>query len=195
MAKDVLKFVETKQVSEETTTKIYYPFLYNKNIDTLDELKSSEQELIEGNKKILTEKTMETFRTVDMFYDVYKQGFAYYSDQNSLPYSVLNGAAMKYVIMFGCRDFYMDENFLPNDYICPLIKIFLEEDKPDKNELDDIEANIKTKTNKIDIKSGPFAKLKNYRFDEQKQPPNLYYNAIQTKNRSFFDLTTIVDDV
>ena len=126
-----------------------------------------------------------------MFYDVYKQGFAYYSDQNSLPYSVLNGAAMKYVIMFGCRDFYMDENFLPNDYICPLIKIFLEEDKPDKNELDDIEANIKTKTNKIDIKSGPFAKLKNYRFDEQKQPPNLYYNAIQTKNRSFFDLTTI----
>lgn len=126
-----------------------------------------------------------------MFYDVYKQGFAYYSDQNSLPYSVLNGVAMKYVIMFGCRDFYMDENFLPDNHTSPLIKIFLEDEKPEKNELDDIEANRKTKTVKIDTKSGPFAKLKNYRFDEQKQTPNFYYNAVQTKNRSYFDLTKI----
>jgi len=126
-----------------------------------------------------------------MFYDVYKQGFAYYSDQNSLPYSVLNGAAMKYVIMFGCRDFYMDENFLPDDFTSPLIKIFLEDDKPEKNDSDDIEANNKTKPDKIDTKSGPFAKLKNYRFDEKKQTPQLYYNAIQTKKPTFFDLSTI----
>lgn len=135
-----------------------------------------------------------------MFYDVYKQGFAYYSDQNSLPYSVLNGAAMKYVVMFGCRDFYMDENFLPEEYPSPLAKIFLEDEKPDSRDNDDIEANkkgagtgtkIKTKPEKIDTKSGPFAKLKNYRFDEKKQAPQMFFNAVQQQHHSFFALGAI----
>jgi hypothetical protein len=135
-----------------------------------------------------------------MFYDVYKQGFAYYSDQNSMPYSVLNGAAMKYVVMFGCRDFYMDENFLPEEYPSPLAKIFLEDEKPDSENNDDIEANkkgagtgtkIKTKPEKIDTKSGPFAKLKNYRFDEKKQAPQMFFNAVQQQHHSFFALGAI----
>lgn len=171
---------------------------FSSNIDAVfyDKKKLYQIMLVENNH---LEKQWKTRIMIDttprgnliMFYDVYKQGFAYYSDQNSLPYSVLNGAAMKYVITFGCRDFYMDENFLPKDYVSPLVKIFLEDDKPDKNDSDDIEANKKTKPEKIDTKTGPFAKLKNYRFDEQKQPPNLYYNAVQTKKRTFFELTTI----
>jgi hypothetical protein len=171
---------------------------FSSNIDDVfyDKKKLFQTMLIDNNH---LEKEWKTRIMIDttprgnliMFYDVYKQGFAYYSDQNSLPYAVLNGAAMKYVIMFGCRDFYMDENFLPEDYVSPLVKIFLEDDKPDKNDSDDIEADIKTKPVKIDTKSGPFAKLKNYRFDEQKQPPNFYYNAVQTQKRSLFELTTI----
>jgi hypothetical protein len=124
-----------------------------------------------------------------MFYDVYKQGFAYYSDQNSMPYSVLNGAAMKYVVMFGCRDFYMDENFLPEEYPSPLAKIFLEDDKPESG--DGTAANKKAKPEKIDTKSGPFAKLKNYRFDEKKQAPQIFFNAVQQQHRSFLALAVI----
>jgi hypothetical protein len=124
-----------------------------------------------------------------MFYDVYKQGFAYYSDQNSMPYSVLNGSAMKYVVMFGCRDFYMDENFLPDGTSSPLAKIFLEDDKPESG--DGTAANKKTKPEKIDTKSGPFAKLKNYRFDEKKQAPQIFFNAVQQQHRSFLALAVI----
>jgi len=47
-----------------------------------------------------------------MFYDAYKQGFAYYSDQTGIPYSILNAASMKYTILFRCRDFFVDETVL-----------------------------------------------------------------------------------
>jgi hypothetical protein len=42
-----------------------------------------------------------------MFYDVFRQGFAYYCDTNCVPYSVLNAAAMKYVGVFYCRDLFL----------------------------------------------------------------------------------------
>ena len=47
-----------------------------------------------------------------MFYDVYKSGFAYYADQNCVPYAILNAMAMKYVVVFFCRDFFMDESVI-----------------------------------------------------------------------------------
>ena len=72
LAEDVLQFVKDNgTVSEETTTKIYYPFLYNKNINSLEDLERDRSKLIEGNKKLLNDKTIETFKTIDMFYDVY----------------------------------------------------------------------------------------------------------------------------
>ena len=61
-----------------------------------------------------------------MYYDIYKQGFAYYADQNNVPYSVLNGMAMKYVVMFFCRDLYFDETVIGK--ASPLAKVFLDDD-------------------------------------------------------------------
>lgn len=49
---------------------------------------------------------------VYMHYDVYKQGFAYYCDQSVMPYEVLNAVAMKYVLTYRCRDFFVDESVL-----------------------------------------------------------------------------------
>ena len=72
LANDVLTYLERKDVSEETTLKIYFPFLYNKHINTLDELENNAQKLIEENRKLLNEKTFDTFKTINMFYDVYK---------------------------------------------------------------------------------------------------------------------------
>jgi hypothetical protein len=48
---------------------------------------------------------------VIMFFDVYKFGFSYYSDQN-IPYFILNAAAMKYVKTFHCFDFFIDNQLL-----------------------------------------------------------------------------------
>ena len=70
-SKDVLNYYADKEISSEILLKIYFPFLYNKNINTLDDLKQQEHKLIEDNKKLLNDKTLEMFQTVDMFYDVY----------------------------------------------------------------------------------------------------------------------------
>jgi len=43
-----------------------------------------------------------------MYYDPYKMGFSYYADQ-SMPYNILNAVAMRYVRIFQCMDFFMDE--------------------------------------------------------------------------------------
>jgi len=72
LAKDVLKYIERRGISEETTIKIYYPFLYNKNINSLTDLQDSEETLIEETNKFVNQKTMTSFKTIDMFYDIYK---------------------------------------------------------------------------------------------------------------------------
>jgi len=46
---------------------------------------------------------------VIMYYDAYKMGFAYFSDQTSISYEVMNACAMKYVEIFRCYDFFVDE--------------------------------------------------------------------------------------
>jgi len=71
LAKDVLEYANINNISEETTFKIYYPFLYNKNINDLNDLNSVRVKLIENDKKIINEKTVNVFNTIDMFYDVY----------------------------------------------------------------------------------------------------------------------------
>jgi hypothetical protein len=73
LAEDVLLYLDKKNVSEETTIKIYYPFLYNKNINRLEDLKREKDKLLENNKKIVNEKVIDSFKTIDMFYDVYNQ--------------------------------------------------------------------------------------------------------------------------
>ena len=64
---------------------------------------------------------------IAMYYDPYKLGFSYYSDQSYIKYDILNAVAMKYVIIFRCFDFFMDERItkIPS----PLIKIHLIEEK------------------------------------------------------------------
>jgi hypothetical protein len=71
LAEDVLSYVEEKDVSQETTLKIYYPFIYNKNINSLEDLERGREQLIQGNKKIINEKTVNYFKTIDMFYEVF----------------------------------------------------------------------------------------------------------------------------
>uniref|UniRef100_A0A6C0IKX1 Uncharacterized protein n=1 Tax=viral metagenome TaxID=1070528 RepID=A0A6C0IKX1_9ZZZZ len=81
-----------------------------------------------------------------MYYDPYKFGFAYYSDNSSIPYPVLNAVAMKYVITFRCYDFFFDNQDIKQT--SPLIKIHSEQDKKElskekKQESDDFKAKIK----------------------------------------------------
>jgi hypothetical protein len=71
LADDVLKYVSENDISEQTTLKIYYPFLYNKNINNLEDLDKKKEELLQSNKKLNNEKTHNLFKTIDMFYSIY----------------------------------------------------------------------------------------------------------------------------
>jgi len=71
IADDVISYLEPKGVSVETTIKIYYPSLYNKNINSLDDLNDNRDALVESSKKLLDKKTMTSFKTIDMFYDIF----------------------------------------------------------------------------------------------------------------------------
>lgn len=175
-------------------------FFYNKT--DLFKILKDETNLIEKIWKthILYEPTPRG--NVIMFYDVYKYGFTYYSDQ-TIPYSILNAVAMKYCIIFCCRDFFMDEEttleaenfyfpkenldsnldvYKKNDYhfLSPLIKIYFEEEKKEEP----------TEKKKIDakelIKNAPMAKLKNYKMTTVKNANNTTSSAPQVLFKNKF---------
>ncbi len=71
LAKDVLQYVDKQNISDSTTLKIYYPFLYNKNINSLEDLERKSIELVESNKKFINKDTNHSFDIINMFYNVY----------------------------------------------------------------------------------------------------------------------------
>ncbi len=70
-AEDVLKEQQNNELVEYII-KIYYPKLYSKDINTLDDILSSRNKLIAENSEFLSKNTLELFESVDVFYDVYK---------------------------------------------------------------------------------------------------------------------------
>jgi hypothetical protein len=106
-----------------------------------------------------------------MYYDVYKLGFSYYSDQY-IPYSILNAIAAKYVITYRCIDFFLDELVRPDKVKSPLIRLFTEEEKKKKNEKkgEDVGKEVveKEKFNPMKTSRNRFAKFKSYNMTSSK---------------------------
>ena len=150
------KFLKSFEQPEQT--------VYNSNIDPilytrkelLEQLKDSEN-IYEKTwrNNILYESSPRG--NIVMYYDVFKQGFAYYSDQ-SITYNILNVAAMKYCMHFSCRDFFQDESILTQP--SAFTKLMLEEEKEESDKKkQSVKERIPTITN------ARFAKLKNYAID------------------------------
>jgi len=140
---------------------------WNLNINYVFYSKSQYQEMIKDTKNPLEQqwKTRILFEntprgSVIMYYDPFKLGFSYYSDA-TIPYAILNAMAMKYVIHFRCRDFFIDEQVVPENTPLPILKL-LQEDKhvnsnPEKNEKPKEDETMKQR-----LRNAPFAKFKNY---------------------------------
>ena len=87
-----------------------------------------------------------------MFYDSFRMTFAYYSDEQIVPFKALYHAALKYVVKYRCRNFFIDMETFPQN---PMIEVLRKEDDTLKT---------KTKTNtKEPSNNAAFAKLKDYR--------------------------------
>lgn len=74
LAEDVLLKAKENGLPEDITSTIYYPFLQKHEINSYDELQDKKFSLIDENKRLLTKNTLETFESVDLFYDVHKYG-------------------------------------------------------------------------------------------------------------------------
>jgi len=141
-----------KKYNENIDPVFYNREEYIKAITTLDNV----LEPI-WKRKLLYESTPRG--NIVMFYDAYKEGFAYYSD-SQMTYDILNMAAIKYSILFRCRDFFIDEQQYPVGSISPLIKLKEDQDtKPISN------------TVKLE---GPFLKSKKSNTNSSVSPAKIY---------------------
>lgn len=71
LAKDTLNYSVTNELSELTTIKLYYPFLFNKNIVSLEQLDDKRIELISNTKSMLTTNFTNNNNNIDLFYNIY----------------------------------------------------------------------------------------------------------------------------
>ena len=153
------KFLKTFEKLEQT--------VYNSNIDAiLYDRKELLEQLIDSNnehekkwrKNILYETTPRG--NIVMHYDIFKQGFAYYSDQ-AITYNILNVAAMKYCVAFSCRDFFLDEKILNQPSTFTKIRVDEEKAESDKKK-EYVKQMIPNMAN------ARLAKFKNYAIDKPK---------------------------
>lgn len=167
--KQQTRFIQNLQ-SEHTNQNIETVFYKKKTYQEMIKIENNEIE-IKWRTRILMENTVRG--NIIMFYDTYKQGFSYYSDIKTIPYDLLNAVAMKFTMLYGCRDFFMDEVIFPDTFISPLIKIQEDDNDEDDGEpKDEKEEERKIEKERItELRKNPvFAKLKTYREVEAKQP-------------------------
>lgn len=188
-----LKMREKFMLSYDLTSQIEY----NSNIDDIfyDPEKHHYAVLAENNEYEKLWKTrvlMESIPngSVIMYYDPYKRGFAYFSMQ-SLPYHILNAVAMKYVLIFRCRYFFMDEDETPAS--CPSKLIDLEKWEPTKKTATNSEGIKFITSSSKDVWSqstqkgkGPFAKFKSYNTPAKKAVEQRKGRQTITKNRFIY---------
>jgi len=83
------------------------------------------------NTRLLFQNTING--NIILYYDLYRQAFAYYSDVQ-LNYETLNLCAMKYVRIFFCRDFFVDTHVLPTTFTSPFNQMKEDAEKREKEE-------------------------------------------------------------
>lgn len=111
---------------------------------------------IEWSRRILLEYTPRG--NLAMYYDPYKMGFSYYCDQKTISYNILNACAMKYVKIFHCLDFFMDEHVIETILNGSDFNIQWYKNKLIKLHYDNITTN-NVNTKKY-VTNGPFIKRK-----------------------------------
>jgi hypothetical protein len=151
-AKFLQCFERTKESANENIDSLFY---YRKEYEVAMKITNHPIETA-WKRRIMMDTTPRG--NIMMYYDAYKHGFAYYAD-STIPYLFLNASAMKYVALYQCRDFFLDEQHTPNHTPSPISAMM---DAEEKEEMQKKRVLAKKTGMAQDIKSGPFAKLKNY---------------------------------
>jgi hypothetical protein len=126
-----------------------------------------------------------------MYYDAYKMGFAYFSDQKGISYDILNACAMKYVEIFRCCDLFVDEAIIQSNNddntntVSDIITTILEHYTPLKL-THSLSANLKNKNEMVrnkfvyvgKISSGNCLLLQTYKPQNEKKSLPLFQSVL-----------------
>jgi hypothetical protein len=145
------------QVTEDENSNIN-PVLYQ--FDDRKELfadPANEQEK-QWKSRILQENTPRG--NVIMHYNPYTHTFVYYSDEQIIPYNILEQVAKKYVVMYRCKDFFVDIANRPDNKMIDVLQKEEDSLKSKKMKVNDITKCVNSVAS--DSKN-VFASLKEYR--------------------------------
>lgn len=119
-----------------------------------------------------------------MFYDIYKHGFSYASDQ-TVPYIVLCGSAMRYCKLFQCRDFFRDNQYTKNEELSPFTIMEIEDEKREK-----MKSREKRRSLNLDLNSDAFLKPKPKKTTNTDNGIKVKeYNNINLKEKDYYTNT------
>lgn len=92
LAKDVLNTNPSKNLSQEITTKLYFPFLFKNNITSIGLLDEKTQDLLSKTKKLIDKNFVKKNKNIDLFYDIF------YERKNELNVLSLGIKSIQFVI-------------------------------------------------------------------------------------------------
>lgn len=73
LAGDVLNYSRANELSESTTIKLYFPFLFTKNITSNELFQEKYRELISNSKKLITTNFNNNNSNIELFYNIYNE--------------------------------------------------------------------------------------------------------------------------
>ena len=71
LANDVLEYAISNNLSQESTIKIYYPYLLENNINNLEQLNSNREKLKVETEKMLTSNLQKNINNINLFYEIF----------------------------------------------------------------------------------------------------------------------------
>jgi hypothetical protein len=104
---------------------------------------------------------------VMMFFNPYLLSYHYYSDEQIIPYKILEQVATKYVVMYRCKDFFIDVEKRPGNKILEVLQKEEDSLKSKKMKVNDITKCVNIHSESKDV----FAALKDYRSEATKAKP------------------------
>ena len=132
---------------------VLYDFLKRKEVFASGDNEYEKQ----WKSRILIENTPRG--NVMIYFNPYLLSYHYYSDEQIIPYKILEQVATKYVVMYRCKDFFIDVEKRPGNKILEVLQKEEDSLKSKKMKVNDITKCVNIQSESKDV----FAALKDYR--------------------------------
>jgi len=136
---------------------VLYDFLKRKEVFVSGDNEYEKQ----WKSRILIENTPRG--NVLIYFNPYLLSYHYYSDEQIIPYKILEQVATKYVVMYRCKDFFIDVEKRPGNKILEVLQKEEDSLKSKKMKVNDITKCVNIQSESKDV----FAALKDYRTEDK----------------------------